>query len=425
MAGLAPLVRHAKGLLALPPPGLPAAHVAPLPRAKCDHPDRLAPLLTIGERLLSMAPSDGRAMDHALRLWRAMIDWVGVSDDDVDAGSAIAMVIARAAPPVGCDLPDVFGLRPVLPSTAAADIDVLRRMAREGRGGMARYAEVLQDRRLRSLLKAIGGRVKRLQTEKKPLLFTVIRDATRPTLDMACAEGFVPTPKTQAVVRDAFALVFAVCFGTRVSELLGLEGKDVNLVRIGEQDAVEATFVDTKTRSSPFGTHQPFRVVNAHPYLLQAWDAFNKTCGFPQHERIFVDYRTVGAKAALRPLSRDWFVKVVKQVDSECTPHSARAGMATELWAAGASLDDIMSMGRWTSAAAVLYIIGTVDRQVSASRLIGRGMVRYETGRLRQQLNLTADGSPLLRADAGASARWPETAKEWLARRSVGGVTMG
>ena len=110
-------------------------------------------------------------------------------------------------------------------------------------------------------------------------------------------------------------------------------------------------------------------------------------------------------------------MKVVKRVDPECTPHSARAGMATELWAAGASLDDIMSMGRWTSPAAVLYIIGTVDRQVSASRLIGRGMVRYETGRLRQQLNLDTDGLPLLQADSEASRQWPVTAERWLAGR--------
>jgi hypothetical protein len=109
---------------------------------------------------------------------------------------------------------------------------------------------------------------------------------------------------------------------------------------------------------------------------------------------------------ALARLSEDWFSRLVKRIDPACVAHSTRVGLATELWAAGASVPDIMAAGRWASAAAVLYIVGTLDKQVSASRTIGSAMVRYSAAGLRQQLGTSLCDWRSVSSDEEAAVRW-------------------
>lgn len=44
-----------------------------------------------------------------------------------------------------------------------------------------------------------------------------------------------------------------------------------------------------------------------------------------------------------------------------------------------------MTAGRWTSMAAVLYIIGSLDRALVAADAVGKGGLVYDSSRLRQR----------------------------------------
>jgi hypothetical protein len=142
--------------------------------------------------------------------------------------------------------------------------------------------------------------------------------------------------------------------------------------------------------------------------LLRTFDLFNARVGFRDGLPVF---HNRSAAHSMTRLSSDWFARVVKCVDPECVPHSTRVGLATELWAAGASVPDIMAAGRWASAAAVLYIVGTLDKQVAASRILGSAMVRYTPAGLRQQLGTSIDDWHRL-SDVGAAGRWAALVSE-------------
>jgi hypothetical protein len=372
-------------------------HIPALRVPRCRHPERLAPLLVGASVLLAALPKNSATkVNAAVALFRRALDYFGVEPADVDYTIPLAIIMLRACPPIGVDIPAAFGDRPVLPTTAAADIDNLRRASREGIAGMERFRTALYDDHVTAFVRNIGARVHKLRTDKRPLLFSAIETFVLPTLDS-------PTTASDENVRDTFALVLGLCFGTRVSELVGLDGEHVNPLDLGGgEDAVRVTFVHTKTRQSAFGTHQPWQNVSSHPLLLRAYDLFNARIGFSDGLPIF----HVRAKAhTWRRLSPDWFAQLVKRVDPACVPHSTRVGLATELWAAGASVADIMAAGRWASAAAVLYIVGTLDKQVVASRSLGTAMVRYTAAGLRQQLGTSVDVWQRV-SGADAAARW-------------------
>jgi hypothetical protein len=367
---------------------------------RCAHPERLGPFIRGASILLAAVPENSATkINAAVRLWNHALDFFGVLPDDVDFTIPIAIIVARACPPVGVEIPGCFGPRPVLPTTAAGDVDNLRRAAREHFSGMERFRVALYDDRVSALLRNIGARVHKLRTDKRALTFGRVAAFVEPTL--TAAEAGCARPDD---VRDAFALVLGVCFGTRVSELVGLDGQHVNPVGLdNDSDVIRVTFTHTKTRQSLLRTHQPWENVSAHPLLLRAFDAFNGVVGFTDDFPVF--HCTARAHAGRR-LSTDWFAKLVKRVDPACVAHSVRVALATELWAAGASLTDIMAAGRWASAAAVLYIVGSLDRQVSASKSLGSAGVRYTAAGLRQQIGTAGlpDWRTLSAADA--ADRW-------------------
>ena len=59
-------------------------------------------------------------------------------------------------------------------------------------------------------------------------------------------------------------------------------------------------------------------------------------------------------------------------------------GAATELHAAGVPISSIMALGRWTSAAAVIYILGCLETTIEASSRLGSAQVQYVRGELRR-----------------------------------------
>jgi hypothetical protein len=99
-----------------------------------------------------------------------------------------------------------------------------------------------------------------------------------------------------------------------------------------------------------------------------------------------VFHKLAGVKGVIRTaLARSWFVDVIRAAAPGTSPHSARVGAATEMWAARVPLRDIMAVGRWTSTAAVMYVISTLEAQVEATDRIGScGALQFSDGDLRR-----------------------------------------
>jgi integrase len=351
--------------------------------------DRVAPLLQVAEAITASVPvSSGAKIRAAVNLWCNALQWFGVSQDNITVSIPIALLVARCCPPVGLELP-TFLKRRVLPVTAAADIDSMRRAATLNVIGMEGALPALADYRVLALQKAIGGRARRITTSKCPLLFHEVelfwqRSEKAYHLEHAAAGD---NAKAFTIVRDAFAVVLAFAAATRVSELLQLQGEHI---QVDEDGVIILTFVSVKNRRSLFTTHQPFKVALRLPLLLRSFDLFNRVCGFSDNTPIF--HRVSGKTRD--PLSRDWFDRVIKSINPSCSPHSVRVGAATELWAAEVPITSIMALGRWTSAAAVIYVIGCLDVTIEASARLGSANVKFVRGDLRKRIGVSDTLSP-------------------------------
>jgi integrase len=363
-------VRSATGVVQLP-----ASHLEMVAMEIPDvrNPERLLPLVQCVELMMASIPATSvRKISSAVDTFKAVVDWWGASMSMVTGVLVCAFVVLRCAPPVDMEIPPCLN-KPVLPPTAAGDIDSLRRAARLGVGGMAPLLPALMDGRVAALLRSIGARIKHLRTNKRALLYSEV---------VAFWEQ-CKTAGTPIAIRDGFALVLAFSFAMRVSELLFILGRDIKVVTLSPTEwAVQIAFRKVKTRQTLLGTHQPFIVTCAGPLLLEAFTLFNEKVGFRD------DLNACHAMRASteKPLTRDWFSHVVKAAAPSATPHSCRVGAATELWAAGVSLKDIMAVGRWTSSTAILYVIGNLDDTVQASRRLGQAGLRYTADGIRRQM---------------------------------------
>ena len=260
----------------------------------------------------------------------------------------------------------------------------------------------LADYRVLALQRAIGGRARRLTTSKRPLLFAEVS-----TFWNQCVQDHLSAKKKGlpvvafTSVRDGFAVVLGFSAATRVSELLDLRGKHL---QVDDDGVILLSFASVKNRQTLFTTHQPFKVALRLPLLTEAFELFNSACGFNDDDFIF--HRASGKSRD--KLSRDWFASVIKSINPECSPHSVRVGAATELHAAGVPISDIMALGRWTSAAAVIYILGCLDTTIDASAKLGTADVRFVRGELRRQPAHELHPPPWIisRADSTPVAAW-------------------
>ena len=369
---------------------VPQSHGVRLPEIVCTAPHLLAPLLPIALALMVIMPVASEAkIRSAVSTFSAVLSFWGCSLPNINWAVVMAFVVLRCAPPVGLALPECCR-KPVLASTVAGDIDALRRAARLGLHGMGAALAAFSDERVSLLLRSIGARVKRLKTSKRPLLFSQVSK---------CVLAALKAGATQVALRDACALCLAFFFATRVSELLAMTPADVSVVPLSNgRRALRITFRKCKNRQSVFSSHEPFVVSCAHPLLMRIWTAF--TAAVPLPKKGFVFHRLSGATRDA--LSREWFAGVIASAAPGTTPHSARVGAATEMWAAKVPLRDIMAVGRWSSPAAVLYIISTLESQVAATDAIGsEGALSISNGDLRRA------GLAVLSDTASASAeRW-------------------
>ena len=245
--------------------------------------------------------------------------------------------------------------------------------------GMEGSLAALADHSVLALQRAIGGRARRLTTSKRPLLFHKVESFwIQSERDHLRASRTGNSMEAYRIARDGFAVVLAFAAATRVSELTALMGKHM---QIDEDNVLIVTFASVKNRRTLFSSHEPFKIALRLPLLLRAFDLFNTCCGF--EDEMFIFHRMSGNTRD--KLSRDWFGAIVKTIDPGCSPHSVRVGAATELHAAGVPITGIMALGRWTSAAAVIYIIGCLDVTIDASARLGSAKVQFVRGDLRKQ----------------------------------------
>jgi hypothetical protein len=375
-------VRGARGPVSLPVASALLPFAWDLPPS-C-HRARLAPLLSVAAAvMLPNVASRCKTIERVLRVILAFAAWCTVPVAEITGDVLVAYAVARSCPPVDVELPEGWGPNPVLPTTVKTELGALRSAAKMGVAEAIMLLGPLTSPRLASFLRCVGANVHRLKTSKKALMWSIVRDYVTPIIDETQEAIATCEPITLAMqtnIRDAFALVLGFTTGARCRELVDLLGDDIVY-----EDAdparpyIEVTFRKTKTRSTPLGTHEPFRSVVTHPLALALWVLFDDVCGWPAGERAWVRYS--GSTADV--LSRSWYTTLVKKLDPACSPHCMRVGLATELWACGCSPQEIMTAGRWSSAAAVLYIIGSLDSELAVADRIGAGGLRYDGTRLR------------------------------------------
>jgi integrase len=382
-ASLGPVVRSARGLVSL---AAASALSVTWDVPASANMSRLGPLLGVASAvLMPSTAARGKTAVRVLGYIANFLAWVSVPLASLTGDLVIAYAVARCCPPVGTILPMGWPECPVLPSSVKTELGALRAAAKVGITGVSQYIDALCAPRLSAFLKSVGANVGALKSSKKPLLWSTLIAYVTPIFVRARAavarRGRVFSAELQIEVRDAFALLLGFGTGSRCRELLGLRGADVQLQRIDDRDIIEVTFRDTKTRRTILHTHQPFLTYVSHALIVEMWSLFDVIVGWEASGHVFVGLR--GSTSDV--LSRDWFARLVHKVDPECTPHCLRVGMATELWAAGCKIAEIMTAGRWTSEAAVLYIIGSLDKALVAADALGRGGLSYDRKQLRQR----------------------------------------
>jgi hypothetical protein len=250
------------------------------------HAERLNPLLQIADAITASVPlSSAAKIRAAVALWQDAIAWFGVSDTNITIAVPIALIVARCCPPVGYPLPP-FLRRRVLPVTAAADIDTMRRAATLGVKGMEGSLVALADHRVLALQRAIGGRARKITTSKRPILYHEVSSFWTSSVKAHHeAKKSANVSNTFTTVRDGFAVVLAFSAATRVSELLDLRGEHL---QVDEDGVIILTFASVKNRRTLFTTHQPFKIALRLPLLTEAFALFNKYAALLTKLRYFI-----------------------------------------------------------------------------------------------------------------------------------------
>jgi integrase/recombinase XerD len=142
-----------------------------------------------------------------------------------------------------------------------------------------------------------------------------------------------PDPKTHRGARDAAMLELLYAAGLRVSELINVKVRDVNL----EVGFVRTMGKGSKERVVPIGSHARDKITDfikhARPRLLK------------QHVSQFLFVARAG-----KPMTRQGFWKLIKQyavkagIDKEITPHTFRHSFASHLLEGGADLRSVQMM---------------------------------------------------------------------------------
>jgi integrase len=276
-----------------------------------------------------------------------------MSSEDV-----MAYFVARCAPEEDCpDLPDDWP-KPVLPSTAAGDLTLLRRYAKMGRDFGA--LTVLKDDDVRRLVAVAGANCSREKSAKGAIMLD----------DVEAFVNTVPVAgRDAAKKRDEVLLLVGLLFGLRRSELVSLTVADATWSKA----RLRLRIRKDKTNATALGTQHHRFVTSAHALLDRLWPAYIASVldvmqpGDPLFPRLSAEGFPTSA-----PLSPSSVSSAVKRaMGPSFSAHSLRVGCATELFRAGVPLSLIKEIGRWASDTALLYVIPDADRMANAGRRMG------------------------------------------------------
>lgn len=346
--------------------------------------ERLRHYIDTAAMLLGMIPANSsRKVTATLRRFVAFTKLMEITEEDVSEAVVLAYVVYRVARAPGD--PVLRGASPyVSATTAASDVDSLRRGLQAGDGRWRFLAEALRGPRINALLKQIGGREKKDKTCKAPLLMREVVNEVDTAVE-TCGKVKDPSEASDTQrrsARDAFAVSLLFFCALRCSELLAINVDDISRkVTADGTEYLEVRLEVTKTSQGRWlKANKPGLVHSAAPYLFRALEVYGRVVGRRGSVPAFVGSGRAGPRAADGRASRSWLEATLRRVSPEsgATPHSGRVGFATEAWAAGVPLQTIMQVGRWKSLAALIYVLGDVDAALKASLQIGSAALTRE-----------------------------------------------
>ena len=194
------------------------------------------------------------------------------------------------------------------------------------------------------------GELKEVDAPKKPTSLPVC-------LSLEEVEALLETPNMKSLsgIRDKAMLELMYACGLRVSELLMLEKRNINL----DEGIVKIFGKGAKERKVPMGD---FAKEYVNKYLVEVRPKFQKTSS----KYLFLNKEG-------KPLSRIYFFKQIKKyafeagIDKEISPHTLRHCFATHMLEGGAELRAVQEMlGHTNIATTQIYTHVSTKRILSA-----------------------------------------------------------
>ena len=348
-----------------------------------DTPAAAVPWYSAVAVFLAAAPDSAcTSMDRAMRFFTEWVRFLGLAWDQVCALTVCAYLIARCCPVVGADVPAVFG-KTVAPSTAASDITSLRRRARLA--GDNSFLALLCDEAVVRMCALLTANTKKKKSSKAPILLRHLKAFWEKLgKGLTCALGRL---------RNVTLLVVGLLAGLRRREIVALCIGDA--VWDARKRELTISVRRDKTNTNVIAAQSPRTVVIAHDLLDQVWPRYATRFGLAAQgsaRPLFPAMTgcTIRREDALEPGTVNTIVRE-SLPGLGVSPHSLRVGFATELAAAGVDIAVIMELGRWSSLAALHYVLPSADKMAAATRAIGGGL---RVDRAVLQRNLGTDSVP-------------------------------
>lgn len=335
---------------------------------------------------MAIPRASAAAISRSLRYWD---EFVAAFQVTVICGWAVAAyMLLRAAPPVDLVLPE-WSKQTVSPVTASGEAGALKRHLRD-----LAMSRSLDDREsslltalgsdiVRRIRRSLGATIRRTKTKKLPILWHMVREA----LSAVCS-GLLSALSTESL-RDFAIVAVGLAAGLRRSEIVALRAEHLCpsarggfLLVVMEDKTNRCAGPHTEPKTVPI--EQPLAVEIIRLYVARFKDVL-----VPGSMLFFNLSHGRGHGAALAPGTINSIIRRLFP-GAGVVAHSLRVGFASELRAAGTSIELIMEMGRWTSLRALLYILPSIELMSAASQAMGSGNITFSSLALVDQLRKQA-----------------------------------